>query len=47
MTQPVVTVLLSLLVLAEVPSALEECGMVLVLESIAVGNLSWLRSQRT
>ena len=47
LTQPVVTVLLSLLILAEVPSALEVCGMVLVLASIAVANRVWHRPHRT
>ncbi|MFR9730612.1 DMT family transporter [Saccharopolyspora sp. MS10] len=38
LTQPVVAVLLSLVVLAEVPSAPEVCGMGLVLASVAVAN---------
>ncbi|MDT8912379.1 DMT family transporter [Amycolatopsis sp. PS_44_ISF1] len=46
LTQPVATVVLSLLVLAEVPSALEVGGMVLVLASVAVANRVWSRPRR-
>ncbi len=44
---PVLTVLLSLLVLAEVPSPLQVCGMALVLVSVAAANRVWSRPHRS
>jgi drug/metabolite transporter (DMT)-like permease len=41
LTQPVATVPLSLLVLAEVPSPLEVAGIILVLTAVAVANRVW------
>jgi drug/metabolite transporter (DMT)-like permease len=46
LTQPVVTVLLSLFLLAEVPSVLKVSGMVLVLASVAVANRVGFRPYR-
>ncbi len=47
LTQPVAAVLLSLIVLAEVPSALEVSGIALVLLAVAVANRVWRSRNKT
>ncbi|WET81679.1 DMT family transporter [Amycolatopsis sp. QT-25] len=47
LTQPVGTVLLSLVLLTEVPSVLQVAGMVLVLGSVATASRVWARRART